>query len=144
MKKLAVFLVLLLFIMGAATIANDDSNNNALSPSSTPKTYSFDEYDSYDSFEIPSFPVIDYEFFKNYDFNSTPAPFIDYGQSSDYDISTKAPTIAPATEKKVNYVFVSRQGKIHRRSNCSGMKYYSTMSYSDAINKGYVKCKKCY
>lgn len=54
MKKLAVFLVLLLFIMGAATIANDDSNNNALSPSSTPKTYSFDEYDSCDSFEIPS------------------------------------------------------------------------------------------
>lgn len=34
--------------------------------------------------------------------------------------------------------------KIHKRSNCSGMKYYFEMSYKDAKAAGYVKCKNCY
>lgn len=41
-------------------------------------------------------------------------------------------------------VYVSRNGKIHTDPHCSGMKYYTEMSYSSAISKGYEKCKKCY
>lgn len=41
-------------------------------------------------------------------------------------------------------VYVSNNGKIHRRSNCSGMKHYTTMTYDQAIAQGYDKCKKCY
>ena len=50
-----------------------------------------------------------------------------------------------SSSTQVSYtVYVSRYGKIHKRSNCSGMKYYTAMSYSDAINAGYSKCKNCY
>lgn len=42
-------------------------------------------------------------------------------------------------------VYISEfYGKIHKRSDCSGMKYYFTMDYDDAIEAGYVKCKKCF
>ena len=41
-------------------------------------------------------------------------------------------------------VYVSRNGKIHLRSNCSGMKYYSTMTYGQAVSRGYKKCDKCF
>lgn len=41
------------------------------------------------------------------------------------------------------YVSISG-GKIHRRSNCSGMKNYNTMTYGEACEKGYVHCKKCF
>lgn len=41
-------------------------------------------------------------------------------------------------------VYVSRTGKIHKRSNCSGMKYYIEMDQDAAINSGYNYCKKCY
>lgn len=41
-------------------------------------------------------------------------------------------------------VYVSRNGVIHTHSNCSGMKYYTEMTYSEAISSGYRKCSKCY
>lgn len=42
-------------------------------------------------------------------------------------------------------VYVSTSGgKIHLRSNCSGMKYYDTMTYGEACERGYVHCKKCF
>lgn len=41
-------------------------------------------------------------------------------------------------------VYVSNSGIIHDHSSCSGMKYYTRMSYSDAIAAGYTKCSKCY
>lgn len=42
-------------------------------------------------------------------------------------------------------VYVSNSGhKIHRRSNCSGMKYYTEMSYGEACERGYTHCSKCF
>lgn len=41
-------------------------------------------------------------------------------------------------------VYVSRNGKIHKISNCSGMKYYTEMDYDAAIAAGYVLCSKCF
>ena len=41
-------------------------------------------------------------------------------------------------------VYVSSKGKIHKNSNCGGMKNYSTMTYDEAINKGYSKCGTCF
>lgn len=45
---------------------------------------------------------------------------------------------------KSDMVYVSRNGVIHTHSNCSGMKYYTEMTYSEAIAAGYRKCSKCY
>lgn len=57
-----------------------------------------------------------------------------------------AGTSSAATTDSTNSetVYVSNSGKIHRRSNCSGMKHYTTMTYDEAIARGYDKCKKCY
>lgn len=42
-------------------------------------------------------------------------------------------------------VYVSQSGgKIHRYNDCSGMKYYDVMTYSEAIDKGFDLCQKCY
>ena len=41
-------------------------------------------------------------------------------------------------------VYVSRTGKIHKKSNCSGMKYYTVMDYDEAVNNGYDFCNNCY
>ncbi len=41
-------------------------------------------------------------------------------------------------------VYVSRNGKIHLRSNCSGMQYSDAMTYGEACERGYVHCKKCF
>lgn len=41
-------------------------------------------------------------------------------------------------------VYVSKSGKkVHSIPNCSGMKYYYEMSYSDAKNAGYDFCDNC-
>lgn len=41
-------------------------------------------------------------------------------------------------------VYVSRNGKIHRNPNCSGMIYYKEMGYYDARRAGYDLCQNCY
>lgn len=47
-------------------------------------------------------------------------------------------------DKYVVTVYVSRAGKIHRISYCSGMKYYTAMSYDEAVRRGYDFCENCY
>lgn len=50
---------------------------------------------------------------------------------------------APPNDDKT--VYVSRSGgKIHRYNDCSGMKYYDTMTYGEAIDDGYTVCEKCF
>lgn len=41
-------------------------------------------------------------------------------------------------------VYVSRTGKIHLRSNCSGMKNSDPMTYAEACERGYVHCQNCF
>lgn len=41
-------------------------------------------------------------------------------------------------------VYVSNYGKIHRYANCSGMKYYTEMTYSAALAAGYSRCSNCF
>lgn len=57
-----------------------------------------------------------------------------------------AATNSAATNDSANSetVYVSNNGKIHAKSNCSGMKHYTTMTYDQAIARGYEPCKKCY
>lgn len=53
-----------------------------------------------------------------------------------------------AEEKDDSYtystVFVSKYGKIHAESDCSGMRYYTVMPLRSAVDAGYVLCEKCY
>jgi len=41
-------------------------------------------------------------------------------------------------------VFVSRTNTVHRRSNCSGMKYYNEMPAGEAYEREYYRCSKCW
>lgn len=42
-------------------------------------------------------------------------------------------------------VYVSNSGgKIHINPHCSGMKYYTVMSYGDACEYGFSHCKNCF
>lgn len=41
-------------------------------------------------------------------------------------------------------VYVSRYGKIHKSSDCSGMKYYKVMDCNEAIALGFSLCRNCY
>lgn len=42
-------------------------------------------------------------------------------------------------------VYVSKSGKkVHQKSDCSGMKYYTTMTYKEAQNKGLDFCDNCW
>lgn len=41
-------------------------------------------------------------------------------------------------------VYVSTTGKYHSKHDCSGMKTYTEMAYDDAVENGYVACKRCY
>ena len=58
-------------------------------------------------------------------------------------------TLTSCAEKKEEHyyddiiVYVSRYGKIHSNSSCSGMIYYTSMPLSSAISKGFIVCKKC-
>lgn len=55
-----------------------------------------------------------------------------------------ARSIPAETESASNAVYISKSGIIHSRSDCSGMKYYTEMSYSDAAAAGCRKCSKCW
>lgn len=66
---------------------------------------------------------------------------------------TPAPTPAPEPEPVVTTirglpstttVYVSNSGKIHRVSDCSGMKNYREMSLGDADTRGYDYCSNCW
>lgn len=54
---------------------------------------------------------------------------------------TPKPT-APASEDFT--VYVSNSGTMHKKSNCSGMKYYTEMPYSVAKEYYTKKCSKCF
>lgn len=41
-------------------------------------------------------------------------------------------------------VYVSNSGKIHLKSNCSGMKNYTEMTLGNADSRGYEYCKNCW
>ena len=41
-------------------------------------------------------------------------------------------------------VYVSNAGKIHLKSDCSGMKTYTEMTLEEAYNAGYEKCERCW
>lgn len=92
-------------------------------------------------------------------------PTSNYSKKNTSSSQTAAPKVSPtpkptATEKPksaaykttpragidlTRTVYVSKSGgKIHLRSNCSGMKYYYTMTYSEACEHGYDHCKKCF
>lgn len=60
---------------------------------------------------------------------------------------TEAPVQEEATyhgHKASTTVYVSNNGKIHLKSNCSGMKNYTTMTLGEAENRGYDECSKCF
>ncbi|MCD8322250.1 MAG: hypothetical protein LUC89_05110 [Oscillospiraceae bacterium] len=63
--------------------------------------------------------------------------------------STPAPTEEPVTYIKGypsnTEVYVSQSShKIHLRSNCSGMKNYTTMTLGEAESRGYEYCSNCF
>lgn len=41
-------------------------------------------------------------------------------------------------------VYISSTGKIHLRSDCSGMKSYDEMTYEEACEAGYEHCSRCF
>ncbi len=52
---------------------------------------------------------------------------------------------APSVDVGItDVVYVSKTGKYHRRSDCSGMKSSTPMERSAAIAAGHDPCKKCY
>jgi len=52
----------------------------------------------------------------------------------------------PSTPQNDTFtVYVSRSGgKIHTSSGCSGMRYYTEMTYAEAVAAGYDHCSKCF
>lgn len=95
--------------------------------------------------------------FNVYCYNVQPGINIDYatgnssGPASENTSQAKAPaqtestTQPPAQPGNTETVWVSATGKkYHRKSSCSNMKNPSQISKSDAINRGYEPCKKCY
>lgn len=79
----------------------------------------------------------------------------DVGQEKGYKVGREAGKAAAAktqsniaanasTDQESETVYVSRTGKIHSNPNCSGMKYYTEMTYDEAIASGYDLCKNCY
>lgn len=54
------------------------------------------------------------------------------------------PSTVPVVDPDSSTVYVSNNKKIHRRSNCSGMKKYKEIDFSEAISYDYELCPKCY
>ena len=55
--------------------------------------------------------------------------------------ATSQPTTTPSGDFTV---YVSRNGVIHKKSNCSGMLYSREMLYSEAKGVYEKKCSKCF
>ena len=68
------------------------------------------------------------------------------GVSDGVSSSTSSSYTAPRSSiDATTTVYVSRSGHlIHRRSNCSNMKYYTEMTYAEACAAGYRHCSKCF
>lgn len=60
------------------------------------------------------------------------------------DYSARTQSIGGALYGNSMIVYVSDYGKIHRYSSCSGMKYYTEMTYSAALAAGYSRCSNCF
>jgi len=54
---------------------------------------------------------------------------------------TSKPSAVPSEDFTV---YVSRNGVIHKKSNCSGMIYYHEMLYSETKGVYEKKCSKCF
>ena len=67
-----------------------------------------------------------------------------FGSSAKQNNLSSSTRPSTTSDNQFSTVYVSRNGVIHRQSNCSGMKYYTEMGYSDAIAAGYRLCSKCY
>lgn len=67
-----------------------------------------------------------------------------------FEPSDKAESNSNATKPrfgilKSRTVYVSTNGhKIHLKSDCSGMKHYTKMTYQEACDAGYSHCSKCF
>lgn len=60
---------------------------------------------------------------------------------------TSAPTAKPAMYHGIygtRTVYISSSGKIHLKSDCSGMKSYKEMTMEKAVNSGYSTCGRCF
>lgn len=65
--------------------------------------------------------------------------------SADSGTKTTPSTTGQLTNAGVSQtVYVSRKGKIHSIPNCSGMKYYTEMTYQAAVAAGYEFCSNCF
>ena len=118
------FVKLLFVMLSIALCVGCDSNRN---PSYSKPSYSVPPL------SVPSIPEFSFPSF-DFDFD------FDVGINEDYiDSSTDN-----YNEHYDYIVYVSRAGKIHRISYCSGMKYYTIMSFYEARSKGYVLCQNCY
>lgn len=60
------------------------------------------------------------------------------------DYSARTQSTGGALYGNSMIVYVSNYGKIHRYSSCSGMKYYTEMTYSAALAAGYSRCSNCF
>ena len=69
-----------------------------------------------------------------------------YATTISASTTTTAATTEPVVidEEIAVTVYVSNSGKYHSKSNCSGMKHYTEMSLGEALDMGYVACKKCW
>lgn len=55
------------------------------------------------------------------------------------------PDTVPAAVTGADFtVYVSRSGTMHKKPDCSGMQYYTEMSYSVAEQYYSKKCSKCF
>lgn len=95
--------------------------------------------------------------FNVYCYNVQPGITINYatgrstGPASDNNSQAKAPAQSepaaqsPARPDNTETVWIPATGKkYHRKSSCSNMKNPTQVSRSEAINRGYEHCKKCY
>lgn len=67
--------------------------------------------------------------------------------TEEHAIPTSAPPEKPTpniTSANDFTVYISRNGVMHKKSNCSGMKYYTEMPYSVASEYYTQKCSKCF
>ena len=78
-----------------------------------------------------------YDYDLDYDFETLEVPEFDF-EAIEIETTTEADEYNGIT------VYVSKSGKIHSISYCSGMKYYTEMSYDEAVDRGYDFCQNCY